>query len=161
MPQLPVKILTFFRQYTTNRLNTAEGRIFPRYWIYLGVGFPAGKNKKGRNRVRTVPRITIPIVTSCCENVIAFSSFSGISISSTYLSFLSFLILLTLSILPILLILPTYLSLHVFLKRFAQECQYSKDRDHRRDDKIVCAEQDQTGERYPKPDQRALMSLFF
>lgn len=155
MPRLPVKILTFFRQYTTNRLNTAEGRIFPRYWIYLGVGFPAGKNKKGRNRVRTVPRITIPIVTSCCENVIAFSPFSGISISSTYLSFLSF------SILLILLILPTYLSFHVFLKRFAQECQYGKDRDHRRDDKIVCAEQDQTGERYPKPDQRALMSFFF
>ena len=42
---------------------------FSRYCMYFGVGFPAGKMRKGRKRVRAVPRMTIAMVISCSDNV--------------------------------------------------------------------------------------------
>ena len=67
---LPVKMLTFFRQYIISSPKTAGGNTFPRYCTYLGVGFPAGKTKNGTNLVSIVPRMTIAIVTICCVKVI-------------------------------------------------------------------------------------------
>lgn len=51
---------TSFRQYTTNRPMVAYGSVFPRYSTYLGMFFPAGNRKNGRNRVIKVAPANAP-----------------------------------------------------------------------------------------------------
>lgn len=70
IPWLPANILTFFRQYMIRSPNTAEGSTLPRYCMYFGVGFPAGKIIKGIKRVSIVPKTTMPTVIICCVSVI-------------------------------------------------------------------------------------------
>lgn len=49
------------RQYTTNNAKTEAGSTFPRYKMYLGVGFPGRKTMKGMKRVSIVA--TTPAAT--------------------------------------------------------------------------------------------------
>ena len=55
-PWVPDRSSTFFRQYTTSREKTAPGSNFPSRSITFGVALSAGKRRKGRNRVTSVPR---------------------------------------------------------------------------------------------------------
>lgn len=71
MPWFPFITFTSLRQYTTNMAKMAEGRAFPKYWIYLGV-LPSLKIIKGRKRVRMVAMAHIPIVIICSSILILF-----------------------------------------------------------------------------------------
>ena len=74
------------RQYTTNRAKTEAGRTFPKYKMYLGVGFPGLKAMNGMKRVSMVAATPAATMTICCKLLIA--SLLSLLCSISFLSFL-------------------------------------------------------------------------
>ena len=55
----------FLRQYITKRAKTEAGSTFPKYNMYLGVGFPGRKTMKGMKRVSIVAKTAAMMSTIC------------------------------------------------------------------------------------------------